>query len=118
MKGLEPDDTPVTPQHVRQFLDWYSMLIRIPRFVGNHDWWVKSMKGMTLGDLRKGMRIVKRFDHRMILDPAQFVAICKGKANELSIQRFNQLRQMVKEKGAAWDAEMKLKRTMGGRLKN
>jgi hypothetical protein len=116
--ALEPDDTPVTPRHVRQFLEWYSSLIRIPRFTGNQEWWAKSMTGMTLGELRKGMRIVKRFDHRMVLDPMQFVGLCKGTANQLSLQRFNLLRQMVKEKGAAWERELKQKMTDGGRLKS
>lgn len=93
----EPDETPVSQAHVTKFLDWYSPLVNLQKFDGMLNWWTNALNTLTLGELRNGMRSVQRFSKATQLTPPQFWALCKNKADEKSIERFNVMRRKLKE---------------------
>ena len=92
----EPDSTPLTRQHVEKFLAWYRQRNGTRPFPGEADWWTNALHTLTLGDLRNGMRALQRFSKTTALEPPQFWSLCKSRADEKSIERFNAMRRKLK----------------------
>lgn len=95
MSREEPDDTPVTREHVQIFLAWYRSRVPLPTWAGIDDMWFNALHTLTLGELRHGMRSFARFTSHLALDPPQFWGLCRGTDNELTIQRFREMREKI-----------------------
>ena len=93
----ESDDVEVTREHVRVFLEWYGARVPVSHYPGIDEIWFNALHTLTLGDLRHGMREFQRFTSRITLTPPQFWGLCTGRASELSIQRFNEMREKIKQ---------------------
>lgn len=94
----EPDNTPVTPEHVAKFLAWYRTQCRVPHYLGMEDHWCNALHTLTLGELRNGVRTLKAWSRVTYLDPPRFWQLCKKPRTEETERRFNRMRQILRSK--------------------
>lgn len=96
MSADEPDSTPVRPEHVLVFVEWYRQRVQAPDIAFAIEWWQSGLHTLTLGELRHGMRSLKRFESKLVLSPPEFWQLCKGTQNEQTLARFRALRETVR----------------------
>jgi hypothetical protein len=98
MSDKEPDDTPLTREHVEKFLAWYRNTVKKKTIgmVFNPDWWWSGLHSLTLGELRNGIRSLQRFETEMLLSPPEFWGLCKGQRDEKAIAAFRAMRETVR----------------------
>jgi hypothetical protein len=101
MSKEEPDNIPVSAEHVRAFLGWYRKRSELSEILLNVEWWHNALSGLTLGELRNGIRAYQRFTSKLALTPPEFWKLCKGQQDEAALVRFRELRKAVlnKQKG-------------------
>lgn len=84
-----PDDHPVGPAEVTEFLAWYRGKVdRWPTYTGVEDHWLHTLWVLRMGELRRGAAaFVQRGDPRYV-QPLEFWHLCKGTEPARDWRRF------------------------------
>lgn len=91
----EPDDTPVTSEHIQKFLGWFWSQRRKTPF--DHDAvWYSALSTLTLGQLRNGMRCMKEFSQNFKPSPPEFWTICTSSRSQAHIERMRKTREAMR----------------------
>jgi len=106
------DDAPATNADIDKFVTWYAGHRRIAPLDKDdmRVWWYNALRGVTVGELRNAARRLKAFKSDLVLAPHQVWALCKSKATERSIRKFNELRERITKPGSRSSEDKDTKR--------